>query len=248
MGWMLLSSSVALAEGIARSSDGQPIRWRGPEPYVSPSESYKEVWPGVGVGGVAGAVIGGPAGVVVGMVGGALLGHQVGTTQDLERTRNQVVGLEQALNDAEKTRIQSDENYKLLMNELASAKARLSQQFNQLANGFALNVSFRSESALIENRYEGQLLTLVGVLKKIPGLKIHVAAHTDARGSKIFNQKLAEYRAQSVADFFKSKGIEENRISYKAYGEDSAEYSVTDIEGNGFDRHVLITFCLKELS
>ena len=42
--------------------------------------------------------------------------------------------------------------------------------------------------------------------------------HTDSKGSKAYNQKLSERRAQAVADFLRTFGVK-NSMSVKGMGE-----------------------------
>lgn len=50
-------------------------------------------------------------------------------------------------------------------------------------------------------------------------LKIELSAHTDARGSDVYNQKLSQARAQSCVDYLISKGVKRSSIIAKGYGE-----------------------------
>lgn len=248
-GWMLLSSGAALARDVIRTSDGEPVRWRGHEPYETPVVAdYSEVWPSAGFAGIAGAILSGPAGAIIGITGGALLGHQVDTIAELEKSQTRLFSVEKELVEVINALKQSDQKSASLQQALATTEVKLKQQLNQLAVSFFINISFRSESALIENRYERQLQKVVKLLAQIPALEIHINAHTDARGTKSYNQQLAENRALIVSDFFLSRGVHGNRIKTDAHGESKAEYQASDSDGTGFDRHVLITFCLKEIS
>lgn len=50
-------------------------------------------------------------------------------------------------------------------------------------------------------------------------LSIELSAHTDARGSATYNQKLSQARAQSCVDYLLTKGLNKNQIRAKGYGE-----------------------------
>lgn len=54
-----------------------------------------------------------------------------------------------------------------------------------------------------------------------PNIVIELSAHTDARGSEESNQELSQKRAQSCVDYLISKGIEQERLVPKGYGEGS---------------------------
>jgi outer membrane protein OmpA-like peptidoglycan-associated protein len=48
---------------------------------------------------------------------------------------------------------------------------------------------------------------------------IELSSHTDARGSDDYNMKLSQRRADGVKKYLMDKGIAENRIVAKGYGE-----------------------------
>lgn len=50
-------------------------------------------------------------------------------------------------------------------------------------------------------------------------LRIELSAHTDSRGSKSYNQRLSQARAQSCVDYLISKGVKTSSITAKGYGE-----------------------------
>ena len=51
-----------------------------------------------------------------------------------------------------------------------------------------------------------------------PTLKVELSAHTDSRGSDVYNNKLSQERAQSCMDYLIKKGISDERIVAKGYG------------------------------
>lgn len=60
---------------------------------------------------------------------------------------------------------------------------------------------------------------LLKMMRDKPGIRVELAAHTDARGSDSYNMSLSERRAQSVVDYLVSKGISRSRLVPKGYGE-----------------------------
>lgn len=50
-------------------------------------------------------------------------------------------------------------------------------------------------------------------------LLIEIGSHTDSRGSDEYNQKLSQARAQSVVDYLIEKGVANDRLVAKGYGE-----------------------------
>ena len=56
-------------------------------------------------------------------------------------------------------------------------------------------------------------------MKANPTMVIMVKAHTDNRGSDVYNMRLSDRRAKSSVQYILSKGIAKDRISGKVYGE-----------------------------
>jgi outer membrane protein OmpA-like peptidoglycan-associated protein len=85
------------------------------------------------------------------------------------------------------------------------------------------------------------------LMRKYPEIGIELTGHTDARGSQDYNLKLSNKRAQSVADYLITSGIEPGRITIKAAGESEAvainqyEDGSDAPEGRRLNRHVSIT-------
>ncbi len=59
-------------------------------------------------------------------------------------------------------------------------------------------------------------------------LVVEINAHTDARGSDKYNQKLSERRAQSCVTYLISKGIDRDRLIPRGFGESSPNYLKDD--------------------
>jgi len=70
-------------------------------------------------------------------------------------------------------------------------------------------------------RYEARrdLEQVADILVRYPETTIIVAGHTDSIGNAGYNQRLSEYRAQSVANYLISRGVQGYRISSVGYGE-----------------------------
>ncbi len=66
---------------------------------------------------------------------------------------------------------------------------------------------------------EEDLTILLGLLEKYPDMVIELSSHTDSQGSRSYNNKLSQRRAQSAADWLVSKGIATERIKPVGYGE-----------------------------
>lgn len=72
--------------------------------------------------------------------------------------------------------------------------------------------NIRSDAAI-------ELDKLVQILKDNPSVKIELSSHTDARATDAYNMTLSQNRAESAVTYLISKGIEEDRMIAKGYGE-----------------------------
>lgn len=163
----------------------------------------KKTKSGAAIGAAAGALLGyavddGTGGVVAGAAVGALAGAGVGRYMD-----NQQREFEQALAD-----------------EQARNELKIQQLENEtLKIDIASEVSFDFDSASLKSAFTPTLNKVSDVLQRYPKTVIHVVGHTDSVGSESYNQRLSEQRAQSVVDFFGSRGIDPNRLYAFGRGE-----------------------------
>lgn len=60
---------------------------------------------------------------------------------------------------------------------------------------------------------------MITVLNDFPNMQIELSAHTDSKGTGVYNTKLSEARARSCVDYLMSKGVSQERLIFKGYGE-----------------------------
>ncbi|MBB4800209.1 outer membrane protein OmpA-like peptidoglycan-associated protein/tetratricopeptide (TPR) repeat protein [Flavobacterium nitrogenifigens] len=73
--------------------------------------------------------------------------------------------------------------------------------------------------ATIKKTSEPQLMKVVNLLKEYPDMKLDIRSHTDSRSSSESNQILSDMRALSTKKWLVQKGISEDRLTAKGYGE-----------------------------
>ena len=95
----------------------------------------------------------------------------------------------------------------------------IKQEVNQKVAYAAKNIFFAFASDEIIKASFKPLNEVAKILQENPELKLSVAAHADNRGTPERNLMWSERRAIAVADYFISKGIAADRISYKGYGD-----------------------------
>ncbi|NPA80702.1 MAG: OmpA family protein [Thermotogae bacterium] len=104
------------------------------------------------------------------------------------------------------------------------------------------NIFFDFDSAELKPESKLELERLVKLLKRNPQLKIVIEGHTDIVGSEEYNQKLSERRAEAVARYLISRGIDPKRIKTVGYGSKRPIASNDTPEGRAKNRRVEIRF------
>ena len=99
------------------------------------------------------------------------------------------------------------------------------------------NVFFEFGSAKLDPKSFTELDNLIKILADNPNMIIEIGGHTDNSGSKTFNQKLSESRAQSVVNYI-AKSIPMTRLQYKGYAFDVPVADNATEEGRALNRRV----------
>ena len=100
-----------------------------------------------------------------------------------------------------------------------------------------INVTFESglmfaiNSSAITESYQADLGSAAEVFVKYPDTDIVIEGHTDDTGADDYNMTLSEKRAVAVRTFLQSKGVAEQRMTVKWYGESQPKYP-NDSEAN----------------
>jgi OOP family OmpA-OmpF porin len=105
-------------------------------------------------------------------------------------------------------------------------------------------VHFATNSSVLTDEDKAGLDKIIGNLKRLSSggdaVSGEVQGYTDSTGSKPYNQKLSERRAQAVADYLQSQGISGGRITVKGYGEENPVASNSTAEGRAHNRRVVL--------
>ncbi len=97
------------------------------------------------------------------------------------------------------------------------------------------NIFFDFASADLRPESMVSLDKLVETLNDNPNIVIELGSHTDSRGDDEFNLNLSQQRAKSVVDYLISKGIADDRLVAKGYGEtDPKKVDLRDHESYPF--------------
>lgn len=103
-----------------------------------------------------------------------------------------------------------------LKEQLAEFKPKQTEQGIVLTLG---DIQFAFDSAELSPAAEDPLNRLAAFLREHPSYRLRIEGYTDSIGSKAYNQRLSEARAQAVADALIARGIAPERMAVVGYGE-----------------------------
>lgn len=87
------------------------------------------------------------------------------------------------------------------------------------------NIYFDFDKATVKKESELSLNKIIEVLNAKPEMKIAINAHTDAKGSDVYNMNLSNKRAKAAYSYLISKGITADRLQHKGFGESQLKFN-----------------------
>lgn len=105
-----------------------------------------------------------------------------------------------------------------------------------------LAVQFDFDKYDIKDEFQSEITEAVDFLNKHKTLKVIVEGHTDSKGTNEYNYILSQLRAKKVALALSKEGIEEKKITTKAFGETVPVASNETEDGRAQNRRVDISF------
>ena len=99
-------------------------------------------------------------------------------------------------------------------------------------------IYFKVDSADISGDAASLVNTLSELMKKYPNVEVVVNGHASSDGSRAYNQKLSEKRANAVKAALVAGGIDGTRISTQGFGEDQPVQSNKTLKGREANRRV----------
>ena len=106
---------------------------------------------------------------------------------------------------------------------------------------FAAIVLFDINKADVKSEAYPMLTEAVLILKKNPNLKVEIDGHTDSTGTAEYNLALSKRRAESVKEFFVSRGIDPQRLTTHGNGFSKPADTNKTKEGRAKNRRVELT-------
>ena len=187
-------------------------------PYTGQVEtSGATIGTGAGaLGGAAiGAIAGGGRGALIGGVVGAVTGGLIGNSIDRQNAE--------------------------LRQRLEGTGVQVEQHGNDIQLVMSGDVTFGTAEASIRSDFYPTLDSVAIILHKYDRTSIIITGFTDNVGNAAYNQNLSEHRAESVAAYLGSHGVNPNRIFAEGRGKRDPIASNGTAEGRAMNRRVVIT-------
>lgn len=106
-------------------------------------------------------------------------------------------------------------------------------------------ISFETGADVLISGTEYLLQEATDTLNKHPEIRIEVAGHTDDVGNATANEGLSERRAETVHAFLIRYGVNENRLTFRGYGESQPIADNSSAEGRAMNRRVELRLVIQ---
>jgi outer membrane protein OmpA-like peptidoglycan-associated protein len=128
-----------------------------------------------------------------------------------------------------------------LRQQMAGTGVEVVRKGDNLTLDMPGNVTFAFDSAKLNPQFGSVLDKVAATLVEYNKTVIQVAGHTDSTGSKAYNMKLSEERANSVKGYLETKGVPSARMVTIGAGPDYPVADNSTAEGRAQNRRVEIT-------
>jgi outer membrane protein OmpA-like peptidoglycan-associated protein len=174
-------------------------------------------------------------GAVVGTAGGALAGAAIGKATG-NTARGAIIGAAVGGTAGYLIGRYMDKQAAELKKDLEGAEVERVGEGIKIT--FNKGIQFAVNSAELTAASKANLDDLARVLNKYPDTNILIEGHTDSTGKPEYNQTLSEKRAASVANYLKTLGVVQSRLSNVGYGPDQPVSDNASEAGRQLNRRV----------
>jgi outer membrane protein OmpA-like peptidoglycan-associated protein len=180
-------------------------------------------------------------GTGLGAAAGAAIGAIAGGDSSKERRKKALIGAGVGAVAGGSAGYYMDVQEAKLREQLQGTGVSVTRVGDEIMLNMPGNVTFATNSADIKSNFYGVLDSVSLVLKEYEKTVVEVAGHTDDRGAESYNQQLSERRASSVAQYFRSRGLDGRRLITVGYGESRPAADNGTAAGREQNRRVELT-------
>ena len=142
--------------------------------------------------------------------------------------------------DAESAGYYMDQQEASLRDQLSGTEVAVTRVGETIILSMPGSATFSSGSSSLQSKFFVVLDSVVVVLDEFNQTYIDIIGHTDSKGSREYNQRLSERRAQSVASYFESQAVISERLLAGDMGEADPIAPNDTREGRAMNRRVEI--------
>ncbi|KPY36817.1 MULTISPECIES: OmpA family protein [Pseudomonas syringae group] len=132
----------------------------------------------------------------------------------------------------------ADKQEAALRASMANTGVEVQRQGDQIKLIMPGNITFATDSSAIASSFYSPLNNLANSLKQFNQSNIEIIGYTDSTGSRQHNMDLSQQRAQSVATYLTSQGVDQAHLSVRGAGPDQPIASNADANGRAQNRRV----------
>jgi len=176
-------------------------------------------------------------GAIGGAAGGYLLGDIVGGRHDRDA---KIIGAGIGGLAGAGIGAYMDKQERDMRARTAGTDVRVIRQGDDLVLNIPSGITFDTDSWAVRPEFRRTLDQVSGVLSDYRSTYVDVYGHTDSTGSDAHNQVLSERRANSVADYLVSRGVEHARLGTRGFGATQPIAPNDTPEGRAANRRVEI--------
>ena len=131
-----------------------------------------------------------------------------------------------------------DAQERKLRQQLVGSGVQVARDGNNIRLVMPNSITFAVNQANLNTSIYETLNSVVRVLTEFKETSLNIAGHTDSSGNADYNQQLSVRRANSVADYLRSRQVSANRLYVVGYGETRPLASNNTPEGRAQNRRV----------
>ncbi len=176
----------------------------------------------------------GGLGALAGAVAGAAIDHN-------NRGKGALIGAAVAGLGAAGYGYYADKQEAALRASMANTGVEVKREGDNITLVMPGNITFATDSASIAPSFYQPLNALAGSLKQYNQNQINIVGYTDSTGALQHNIDLSQRRAQSVATYLTSQGVNPSTVNVKGAGPNNPIASNADVNGRAQNRRVEIT-------
>lgn len=176
-----------------------------------------------------GAAIGAAAGAVAGLISG---------DDSRERRQHALIGAGIGALAGGGIGYYMDVQEAKLRQQLEGTGVSVSRYGDEIVLNMPGNVTFATDQSSIRGDFYPILDSVTLVLNEYEKTMIEVTGHTDSTGNESYNQALSERRAESVANYLRSRNVLSARIATQGMGENYPVASNGSAQGRAQNRRV----------